>query len=170
MRALEIVDEQQRILTLYVFVMALVECIASFDKDDALELVRLYLLLPSRRGLEITTRIVPAFADRSQFRIIWDRINSPSILRDKLAEVQLLLPPPSGSAVGELLSQYERILRHIKSELSVDPDNSLEHLREMLGIVTGHLSFVHLKLTDASAATKIFERLNFKGHARLHPH
>lgn len=163
MRALEIVDGQQRILTLYVFVMALVECIASFDKDEALELVRLYLLLPSRRGLEITTRIVPAFADRSQFRIIWDRINSPSILQDKLADVQLLLPPPSGSAEGELISQYERILRHIKSELSVDPDNSLEHLREMLGIVTGHLSFVHLKLTDASAATKIFERLNFRG-------
>ncbi|MFJ3523362.1 DUF262 domain-containing protein [Pseudomonas sp. NPDC090203] len=163
MRALEVVDGQQRLLTLYVFVMAVVECIAQFDKEEAFELVQEYLLLSPRRGLDINTRIVPAFADRSQFRVIWDRINSPSVLQDELAELQLHLPPPSGEADGDLVGQYYRILRHLKAESQVDPDEASEYLRETVGIVTRNLSFVHLKLTDASAATKIFERLNFRG-------
>ncbi|CAI8806037.1 DUF262 domain-containing protein [Pseudomonas sp. IT-P100] len=163
MRALEIVDGQQRILTLYIFVMAVVECIAPIDKEEALELVREYLLLAPRRGLDINTRVVPAFADRSQFRIIWDRINSPSVLQSELSEMQLHLPPPSGEADGDLVTQYYRILRHLRAESHADLDEAGNFLRETVAVVTRHLSFVHLKLTDASAATKIFERLNFRG-------
>ncbi len=37
------------------------------------------------------------------------------------------------------------------------------YLHEILDILTQRLTFVHLKLNDASAATKIFERLNFRG-------
>ncbi|VVO77560.1 DUF262 domain-containing protein [Pseudomonas fluorescens] len=163
LRTLEIVDGQQRVLTLYIFVMAIVECIAPLDKEEAFELVREFLLLTPRRGLEINTRIVPAFADRSQFRVIWDRINSPGILQLELEDLPPHLPPPSGEAGGDLVNQYHRILRYIKRELPQDGSEQLECLRETLGIVTRKLSFVHLKLNDASAATKIFERLNFRG-------
>jgi hypothetical protein len=163
MRALEIVDGQQRILTLYIFVMAVVECFSAVDKDEAVELVREYLLLTPRRGLEINTRVVPAFADRSQFRVIWDRINSPAVLQNELKDLQPHLPPPSGEVDGDLVNQYNRILKHLKLESPADPDEQGVYLRETLVVLTRHLSFVHLKLTDASAATKIFERLNFRG-------
>lgn len=163
MRALEIVDGQQRVLTLYIFVMAIVECFASVDKEEAMELVREFLLLTPRRGLEINTRIVPAFADRSQFRVIWDRINSPGILQAELEDIPPYLPPPSGDAFGDLVNQYNRILKYLNSELPQDDEERVDYLREILAVITRHLSFVHLKLNDASAATKIFERLNFRG-------
>lgn len=163
MRALEIVDGQQRILTLYMFVMAIVECFALVDKDESVEIVREFLLLTPRRGLEINTRIVPAFADRSQFRVMWDRINSPEVLQAELEDLQPQLPPPSGEASGDLVSQYNRIVKHLKQEMPGDVTEQVDYLRETLNVITQNLSFVHLKLTDASAATKIFERLNFRG-------
>lgn len=163
MRALEIVDGQQRILTLYIFVMAIVECFAAIDKEEAVEVVREYLLLTPRRGLEINTRIVPAFADRSQFRVVWDRINSPEILQHELEDLSPHLPPPSGNSDGELVNQYSRIIKHLKREMPRDPVEQFAYLRQIVSVVTQHLTFVHLKLNDASAATKIFERLNFRG-------
>lgn len=163
MKTLEIVDGQQRVLTLYIFVMGIVELLAPLDKEEAMELVREFLLLTPRRGLEINTRIVPAFADRSQFRVIWDRINNPDILQEELEELRPHLPPPSGEPGGELVNQYHRILRYLRRELPQDDAEQVDYLREMFGVLTRHLSFVHLKLNDASAATKIFERLNFRG-------
>ncbi len=66
LRTLALVDGQQRILTLIIFVMAVVECIASIDKEDAREIVQEYLLLSVRRGLDVNTRVIPSIADRSQ--------------------------------------------------------------------------------------------------------
>ena len=102
LRSLAIVDGQQRLLTLYIYVMALVECLSSIDKEDGAEITRELLLLSKRRGLEINTRVVPAFADRSQFRVLWDNINSPSVLQDNFdGNNAPLPPPPSGHPAGD---------------------------------------------------------------------
>lgn len=165
LRALAVVDGQQRLLTLYIFVMALVENIACIDKEEAIEIVNEFLILPTRRGLDVNSRIVPAFADRSQFRVLWDRLNTPDILQGCFGNNQPLPPPPSGDADGDLIKQYKRINKFIKKEVSeIDIESERIHfLRAILDIITRKLTFVHLKLYDASAATKIFERLNFRG-------
>ncbi len=162
LRALAVVDGQQRLLTLYIFVMCLVECVAGIDKEEGLEIVREFLLLPTRRGLDINTRVIPAFSDRSQFRVLWDRLNSPDVLQGHFAPPPNP-PPPSGEAAGALVKQYNRILRFLRSSLPEEKNKRIEFLREILDIITRRLTFVHLKLNDASSATKIFERLNFRG-------
>ncbi|HCO61576.1 MAG TPA: hypothetical protein DIT58_15465, partial [Porticoccaceae bacterium] len=67
LKALAVVDGQQRLLTLHIFVMAIAQCMAAIDKEEAFEIVRAYLLLAPRKGMEVNTRVVPAFVDRSQF-------------------------------------------------------------------------------------------------------
>lgn len=163
LKALAIVDGQQRLLTLYVFVMCLVECVAEIDKDEGIEIVREFLLLPTRRGLEVNTRLVPAFPDRSQFRVLWDRLNSPDVLQGHIDDNPPNPPPPSGEADGTLVKQYHRMLRFLRRSMPDKKEEKIVFLRNVLDVITRRLTFVHLKLNDASTATKIFERLNFRG-------
>ncbi|KZB62789.1 DUF262 domain-containing protein [Thalassospira sp. MCCC 1A02491] len=163
LRSLSVVDGQQRLLTLNIFLMAIVECMAAISKEDAAEVVAEFLLLPRRRGLDINTRIIPAFDDRNQYRLLWDRLNSPEVLQNEIKDNPPLPAPPSGNAEGDLVKQYHRILKYLKGHAKGVDDEKLHYYRNILNVISRHLTFVHLKLNDASAATKIFERLNFRG-------
>ncbi|WP_400073271.1 DUF262 domain-containing protein [Zobellia russellii] len=163
LRTLDIVDGQQRLLTLYIFILAIAERIHFYDKQAASEIIQEFLLLPQRRGLTYNTRIIPSFKDRSQFRAIWDRINTPENLKETLKDNPPKPPLPSGNTRGSLTKQYERIILWLKKMAPSEPQPVLDFLQETLTIITRDLTFVHLKLTDAVVATKIFERLNFRG-------
>jgi hypothetical protein len=159
-RSLAVVDGQQRTLTLYIFVMALVEVLAGISKERAYDVVRQFLLLVKYRGLDVNTTVVPAFDDRSQFRVLWDRLNSPRVLQEEFGEDIPQPPRPSGPASGPLTKQYSRILTYVKKVAKDEGESGVE---ELLDLITLKLTFVHLELHDPSAATKIFERLNFRG-------
>jgi len=163
MKVIDVVDGQQRLLTLYIFVLALAERIYQYDSTASAEIIQEFLLLSARRGLDVNTRIVPSFDDRNQFRAIWDRINSPELMKSILVSNPPKPPLPSGKSSGKLDSQYLRINTWLKKQTPSQPDEAVAYLRSVLDIVTQKLTFVHLKLTDASVATKIFERLNFRG-------
>lgn len=163
LRSLDIVDGQQRLLTLYIFMLAIAERIHFYDKEAASEIIQEFLLLPQRRGLNVNTRIVPSFKDRSQFRAIWDRINTPEHLQETLKDNPPIPPLPSGNSSGSLTNQYSRIIAWLKKTSPSEPQAVIDYLQNTLSIITRDLTFVHLKLTDAVVATKIFERLNFRG-------
>ena len=163
LRSLDIVDGQQRLLTLYIFILAISERIHFHDKDAASEIIQEFLLLPKRRGLNVNTRIVPSFKDRTQFRNIWNRINTPEKLKDILNDNPPIPPKPSGKSEGSLTKQYARIITWLKKSSPSEPDDNVAYLQDTLNIITRYLTFVHLKLTDAVVATKIFERLNYRG-------
>ena len=164
LKTLSIVDGQQRILTLYIFMIAIVEAFALIEKkDEAFDIVNEFLLIPPRRGLEVNTRVFPSYADVNQFRIICDKINTPEVLQNNFQTEPINPPPPSGNSSGNLLSQYNRIYKFLQREMVKDDSQKNEFLEEMFDIIVRKLSFVHLLLNDASSANKIFERLNFRG-------
>lgn len=163
LRSLDIVDGQQRLLTIYIFILAIAERIHFYDKDSASEIIQEFLLPSQRRGLNINTRIVPSFKDRSQFRALWDRINTPEHLQETLKDNPPRPPLPSGDSSGSLTKQYARIIAWLKKHTPSEPDSAIEFLQETLSVISRKLTFVHLKLTDAVVATKIFERLNYRG-------
>lgn len=163
LRSVDIVDGQQRLLTIYIFILAIAERIHFYDKESASEIIQEFLLLSQRRGLNVNTRIIPSFKDRSQFRALWDRINTPEHLQETLKDNPPVPPLPSGANTGSLTKQYARIISWLKKHTPAEPENAIDYLQETLSVITRKLTFVHLKLTDAVVATKIFERLNFRG-------
>ncbi len=164
LKTYSIVDGQQRILTLYIFLIALVESFANIGKkEEALDIVNEFLLIPPRRGLDINTRLFPAFADRNQFRVICDKINTPEVLQEQLGDIKINPPSPNGEISGKLISQYSRIIGYLKKEIDNNPSQKNKVLEEVFDIIVRRLTFVHLLLNDASGANEIFERLNFRG-------
>ena len=159
----DVVDGQQRLITLYIFILAIAERVFHYDEEVGAEIIQDYLLLPNRRGLEINTRIVPSLKDRSQFRTLWDRVNSPELMKSSLEKNTPKPPLPSGSPIGPLTKQYSQIIKWLKSNSPSEPSGAIDFHQEILEIITRNLTFVHLNLTDASVATKIFERLNYRG-------
>lgn len=163
LRALDIVDGQQRLLTLYLFIMAVANKFSSYDVDESAEIIREFLLLRDRKGLSINTRVVPSYKDRSQFRIIWDKLVATKALKDILDQNPPNPPKASGSSSGKIIKQYSRINAYINKELPGSKDDAIDFLKQLLDTLTTKLTFVHLKLNDPSVATKIFQRLNFRG-------
>lgn len=174
LKTVAVVDGQQRLLTVMLFIAAIAENLADSDAELAASIVKEHLLIPPRTGLSANTRIVPAIKDRGQFAEICRRLNDK--LREHLTEPWEIRPPPAGESAttGRLMTQYRRILKLTKPH-NEELVNSVGQLEEeldgtqlgtpdrLLQILIGKLQFVVLKLYDASVANKIFERLNYAG-------
>lgn len=155
LRAIDVVDGQQRVLTMYMFVMAIVELSIPGDLDFAVQIAKDYLLLEQRSGLTVTTRIVPSLNDHGQFIALWQRLYGSDGFRRELGKHFQTLPAPAGNAEGPLTAQYKRIVKYLRGHV--------DDLPRLLDLVTERLVFVSLELKDASAAPTIFARLNDRG-------
>ncbi len=156
----EIVDGQQRLSTIYLFVAAAVEVIARAGETTAsANLVGTYLLVRRMADNPINTKLVPAFADRQQFKDIWDRIMSiPGFATHPDIQANPPRPPTaSGTRTGRMIAQYNRMRTLLSREYD---EYGLESVLELIELVVGKLSVVNISLKDPTVAPKIFERLN----------
>lgn len=156
----EIVDGQQRLSTIYLFVTAAVEAISrTGETTAAANLVGTYLLVRRMADNPINTKLIPSYADRLQFKNIWDRIMSiPGFSTHP--DIQANPPkPPTGSGPenGRMQAQYNRMRTQLIRELQ---ERGLDELLELVELVVGRLSVVNISLRDPTVAPKIFERLN----------
>jgi hypothetical protein len=160
----DVVDGQQRLSTCYLFLLAIAHTAAKNGAAPwAVELVRQYLLIRTFPEVPYNTRLIPAFADRQQFKTIWDRFRAlPALTEASIWQGQQVPTPPapSGPAGGRMLQQYERLLRRLAD---VQKNDGLAGLQKLAVVVIGRLSFVQISLQDPTAAPKIFERLNARG-------
>jgi hypothetical protein len=156
----EVVDGQQRVTTLYLFVMAIVEIAARNREENwAEDVAGTYLLVRPMAQNPVNTKLVPSHGDRSQFASLWQRlIDIPALKSGRLFAYNAPMPPaPTGVAEGEMSKQYERIRRLVMERFKSGGRESLE---TYLKLVVQHLSFVSISLRDPTVAPKIFERLN----------
>ncbi len=163
MVSLSLVDGQQRIMTLFTFIAVLVEFLIPLDHEEAKANSKDYLFLEPRRGLRISTRLIPSSKDRNQLKRILNNVFRTEAIQAEFEAELAILPPSSGESDGLLYKQYRRIFNFIKKDLPNDSDQKISHLKNLITIITTKLTFVHLVLKDASCASKIFERLNYRG-------
>lgn len=155
----EIVDGQQRLSTLFLFVLAGAYVIARHGDDDyAIGLINSSLIVPWWTSGP-NTKLLPSFDDRDQFNSAMGKVLQVGNLTDKLTG-KIILPEPTGNDRGRLLSQFERIRRRLQSRLA---EKDIDHIKQMISAATTKMTFVFILLRDASNATTVFEGLNDPG-------
>ncbi len=165
-KAVDVVDGQQRLITLTLYVAAIAEVMSSLDAEMAWRIIDDHLLV-ARTGLSVNTRIIPSISDRKQFHQVCERLNDSV---HGVPESKKILAPQSGSespADGRLLKQYMRMLKEMRALSKLADGECIEdaksRLEGRLEVLIGSLQVVVLKLNDPSSANKIFQRLNYAG-------
>jgi uncharacterized protein with ParB-like and HNH nuclease domain len=154
----EIVDGQQRLSTLYLFVLAAAAVAAkNNDNDYAKAIINTNLIIDWWSGTN--TKLVPSFADRGQFCNAFQQLINSGDLSDWLG-TKAKLPAKSGSDSGKYINQFNRIKQFLQKRYN---DYGINHLKEIVVIAQTKLTFVFILLKDPATATTVFEGLNDSG-------
>lgn len=155
----EIVDGQQRLSTLYLFVLAAAYVAAKNNHDDyAKGIINTNLIIDWWRN-GMNTKLVPSFADRNQFIQAFQQLINTGTLSDWLG-TKVKLPEKSGKERGKYLSQFQRIKSFLQKRYN---EFGFEHLQEIIITAQTKLTFVFILLKDPATATTVFEGLNDPG-------
>jgi hypothetical protein len=156
----EIVDGQQRLTTLYLFLLAAAQVAARKGRSDyARGLISTNLIVDWAQDLPSNTKLQPSFGDRDQFSAIFERVSKSGDLVDWLP-VRLRLPPGQKKGDGLLVKQYTRIHKYLLENAEKE---GFERLEQIVEVVRNDLTFVFILLKDPGSATTVFEGLNDPG-------
>ncbi len=154
----EIVDGQQRLSTLYLFVLAAAAVAAkNNDNDYAKAIINTNLIIDWWAGTN--TKLIPSFADRGQFCNAFQQLINSGDLSDWLG-TKAKLPAKSGSDSGKYINQFNRIKQFLQKRYN---EHGIDHLKEIVAIAQTKLTFVFILLKDPATATTVFEGLNDSG-------
>ena len=155
----EIVDGQQRLTTLFLFVLAAAYVAAKAGEEDyAVGLINSNLAIDWWRD-GVNTKLVSSYADQGQFVSVFSQLLKLGNLSDSLGP-RIKLPTPTGPSVGRLVNQFTRIQKFLTKEFS---NSGFEHFKALVTTAQTKLTFVFILLKDASNATTVFEGLNDPG-------
>lgn len=159
----EIVDGQQRLITLYLTIAAAAFVVAKRGAPaDAAVLLRRYLFLPDLTGLPSNTKLSTSLDDSAEFVGLWQKLMSLPSLEAAVGESKPRPPAAGGdtSRSGKISNQFERLRKWLDGVWKVGQQDAVN---KYLTAATSNLSFVWLSLQDPSSAPRIFESLNNRG-------
>ena len=156
----EIVDGQQRLTTMYLFLLAAAQVAAREGKTDySRGLISTNLIVDWAQELPSNTKLQPSIGDRAQFTEIFRKVSLAGELSDWLP-VKARLPHSDGNIDGPLSKQFARIHKYMLKKVS---DLGFEELAKLVEVVRNKLTFVFILLKDPGSATTVFEGLNDPG-------
>lgn len=155
----EIVDGQQRLTTLYLFVLACAYVAAKEKHEDyALGLINSNLIIDWWKSGP-NTKLISSYADRAQFTAVFRQTISVGSIKDQISS-RVVLPPETGDPDGKLVKQFNRVRKYIQK---IYDNKGISGVQEIVIIAQTKLTFVFILLKDASTATTVFEGLNDPG-------
>jgi hypothetical protein len=157
----EVVDGQQRIMTIILFLSALAEMFCSVNKyDDASLLASKFLFLGSKSKETSNIKFYASQHDRGQINTIFKDLMSIEKLAKELGNPNIRYLPYTGGTKGAITNQYRNIKKFLEKQKN---DGGYERLQRIYSILLRQLTSVQIMLKDPTACPLIFERLNYRG-------
>lgn len=156
----EVVDGQQRLTTLYLFLLAFAQVAAREGQTDyARGLISTNLIVDWAQDLPSNTKLQPSIRDRGQFVKIFNEVSQTGNLSDWLP-VKVKLLHSDEISTGRLYNQFKGIRKYVMSKVK---DHGFKELEKLVEVVRNGLTFVFILLKDPGSASTVFEGLNDPG-------
>jgi hypothetical protein len=155
----DVIDGQQRVTTLYLYLCAAVKFLADNDcVDQAAGLFLKYLAI-NRDTKTSNLKLHPGKDDRAQLNSVLDNILSNGALVSRLGGFRPKKLPTSGrgAAVGTLTKNYQLALDFFEQERS---QGGMERVHSIYGYLLNKMSVVQIDVKDPTSGPKIFDSLN----------
>lgn len=154
----EVIDGQQRITTLFLYIAAAVRTLAECgDIPEAAGLFEKYLAIPRDTKLKSNIKLHPCLEDRAQLNLVIANILKVKELKEKVSASKLKLLPSAGKDKGTLLNNYKSALRFLRSEYE---QGGLDRVRAVYRAIVESMSVVQIDVWDPTNGPKIFDSLN----------
>jgi hypothetical protein len=154
----EVIDGQQRITTLYLYIAAAVRMLADIGEfGEASNLFLKYLVINRDTNLMSNLKLHPCKEDRAQLNYVLSHILSSEPLKEKLGSFKPKFLPPSGKDTGTLRYNYKAALRFFKSEYE---QGGVERVNSVYRTMLQYMSMVQIDVSDPTNGPKIFDSLN----------
>jgi len=154
----EVIDGQQRITTLFLFIAAtiriLVEC---GESAEAAGLFLKYLAIPRDTNLPSNLKLHPCKEDRAQFNAVINELIELKGFKEKISASKLKLLPASGDEKGILRNNYRAAFRFFRAQLD---DAGIDRVRAVYRTMLESVSVVQIDVWDPTNGPKIFDSLN----------
>lgn len=115
-RVYEVIDGQQRITTIYLYLCAIVRTLCKFGVyDEAVSLFLKYLVINRQTSLITNAKLQSGKDDRKQLNFVMQDLTKDPVFAEKLAPFAFKPLPAAGSEKGRLSNNYRAILRFLTS-------------------------------------------------------
>jgi hypothetical protein len=154
----DVIDGQQRITTLFLYIGAAIKVLAELGEcDEAQGLFLKYFAIGRKTSLASNLRLHPCREDRAQFNYVIDDLLSTPELGDKLRESHVKKLQSAGKATGIIRKNYRYLLRFFRSQ---QEQGGADRVRAVYGALLQSVSVVQIDVWDPTNGPKIFDSLN----------
>jgi hypothetical protein len=156
----EVIDGQQRITTVFLFICAIIKVMCRHGLHDAAAgLFSKYIAITRQTQLPSNSRLHSCKDDRAQLNAVIRDLLDDEELAARLAHFSFVeLPIADPSAKGRLRNNYRAAVRFIEQQAEEEPE--LRRVHEILDALVGRCTVVQIDVSDPASGPKIFDSLN----------
>jgi len=154
----DVIDGQQRLTTLYLYLTAAVDQLIEMKQfDQAASLFLKYLAIGRSTSLPSNFKLHPCKEDRHQFNIVMENLLSDDNFLNHLGSFEPKYLPETGEKTGRLRSNYRLACRFFKDQFDAE---GIERVEAIYTKIVEAVSVVQIDVQDPTNGPKIFDALN----------
>lgn len=154
----EVIDGQQRITTIYLYLSAGLKTLADRGLvDDAVSLFQKYLAIGRTVKAESNFKLHSCKEDRNQLNLLMEDLQKNSDFAVKIGSFQPQKLSPTGWATGPLSKNYQAAKKFFKDQAGT---YGTDRVSAIISALLERMSVVQIDVVDPTNGPKIFDSLN----------
>ena len=154
----EVIDGQQRLTTMYLYMWAVVRCLIDADEaDEAANLFRKFLVTSIDTGARSNLTLHPCKEDQADLNVVIREILGTKNFDKKLLGFVFAPLPGTVEGKGRVSANYGLAKKFLRAQLH---EGGIERVREIYTCMLQKMSVVQIDVQDPTNGPKIFDGLN----------